>query len=390
MVVVVAAVVAISAPVAAVVVPMVIPHTTQYGPPGGCAALAEGSGPVLTVSIQESGLPAGTAWVAEFDRNGSNRAFCTEMTNGTTINFSAVPGTYNYTVNNVTTEGMLYIPTPVTALLTLSETNLTVSVNFSSLGLDTLEFVETGLPAGTIWEVQVAGGPSIHQDLWTYNTTLSFSIPAGEYRFVIVNDSLLVNRIEASPQTGYVNMTASLVIVNVTFTTAPGFFVSFEETGLPVGVSWSVGLSNPWTNLGMAWSGPTIQFDAPNGTYNFTIANSSNFTTLYAPSVSHGTIHVNGSSIVIPVTFQVVPTYSLIFNETGLPNGTNWTAIVTSPAIAGGGYTGRMDGSTCTVDLLPAGTYSYSFWTQNGMTAAPATGTVTLSGSDVTVSVSFS
>jgi YVTN family beta-propeller protein len=153
--------------------------------------------------------------------------------------------------------------------------------------------------------------------------------------------------------------------------------VSFTETGLPTGITWSVDLA------GVVHTSPstTISFQEPNGTYRYTIASTSGF----GPTPANGSVVVVGMPIEIPVTFERV--FALTFTATGLSPGTNWSVDLVGPSSSvilarsldssGTSLDRYSDGSATVVFYTSNGTYSYS-------AAAPGranwTGTVTVSG----------
>lgn len=354
----------------------------------GCDEVLSDAPNATSVTFDTVGLPLNTSWVLTLAHNGSYVAFCALQSNDATLRVNVTPGLYNFSVENVSAQSILYVPSPSTGVLNLLRENATVDLTFGTLGLSDLIFEETGLANGTVWEVTVQGGPSVTQDLWSMNTTLIFRVPDGTYRFFVHNDSFLWDHLLATPGSGSVVVSGTASVV-ITFTQVAAYPVTFTESGLPGGVFWGADVSDPWSNEGFSTGSPSWTYWLPNGTYNYTIQNTSNFTELFVPSVSAGTLHVDGTSIVVAATYRVASTYTLTFVETGLPIGTNWTVIVHSPAIPSYCCTGVQNGSTSSVPLLPNGTYNYSFWTATGVLPEPPTGQVVIDGASVTVMVTF-
>lgn len=77
----------------------------------------------------------------------------------------------------------------------------------------------------------------------------------------------------------------------------------------------------------------------------------------------------------------VQPKYSVAFTETGLPNGTVWSATLD-------GLT-KFSATSSIVFTKPNGSYPYGISTVAGYTVSPQLGTVTLSGAAVSISVVF-
>ncbi|MCL4314138.1 MAG: protease pro-enzyme activation domain-containing protein [Candidatus Thermoplasmatota archaeon] len=148
--------------------------------------------------------------------------------------------------------------------------------------------------------------------------------------------------------------------------------VTFTESGLPSGTTWSVTLG------GSTQSGTgSISFSETNGTYSYTVSTSDKS---YAPSSYSGTVTVAGSSVTTPITFSEV-TYPVTFTESGLPSGTTWSVTL-------GGSTQSGTGSISFSE--PNGSYSYTVGSVSGYTSSPSSGTVTVSGSSTSVSITFS
>ena len=148
------------------------------------------------------------------------------------------------------------------------------------------------------------------------------------------------------------------------------YSVTFTESGLPSGTSWSVTLNGNTESS----TTNTISFSEPNGTYSYVVAS----VTGYTASPSSGTITVNGANVNIAVTFTPVPvkTYTVTFTENGLPSGTFW-----SVTLNGAIYNSTTDTKTF---LVPNGTYSYTIVSVPGYSASPSFGNITVNGANVT------
>jgi len=188
------------------------------------------------------------------------------------------------------------------------------------------------------------------------------------------------------------------------------YVVTFQESGLPSGVCWSVALSNGLSGaLCPSSDAVMISFSVSNGTYHYTISNATagwswNASGVYAPTPSTGSVTVAGANVTVDVTFAKEATYAVTFSETGLPNGTFWwvelgggwdpASGTASPAWFGGNFNGS-NGSTVGF-TVPDGTYSFVVGLAgnpcNNSTVyapTPENGTVTVNGTDVTVRVTF-
>lgn len=167
------------------------------------------------------------------------------------------------------------------------------------------------------------------------------------------------------------NQTVTLLITN--FPPPPTYQVSFRETGLPTGTSWSVTLGG--TTHTSATS--TIVFTEDNGTYGYAIGPEPGYTT--ASYV--GSIEVQGAAVAQTVAWTEV-TYHVTFEESGLPPSTSWSATLRGTAHSS---------TTTMVEFVePNGTYSYTVSSVPGYMDTPASGTITVNGYDVTKAITFS
>ncbi|MCI4340932.1 MAG: hypothetical protein L3K11_00930, partial [Thermoplasmata archaeon] len=149
----------------------------------------------------------------------------------------------------------------------------------------------------------------------------------------------------------------------------------FVETGLPLGMSWTVVLNgssyeSQSNTLSVA---SMVGADSP---YSFTIPSVEAF----AASPSSGSGVLGAGLVVVNVTFAR-PTYALAFSENGLPAGTTWTVEVNGTPSTG-------NATTLTL-ALPNGSYAYSVVSLPGFTDTPRTGSFTVHGAGQSVAVSF-
>src|SRR5439155_94977 len=87
--------------------------------------------------------------------------------------------------------------------------------------------------------------------------------------------------------------------VSVISTSAQLFLVTFNETGLPSGTSWSVtleGLSNSSATR-------TITFSQPNGTHSYAVGRVTGYAAYYYPSSSSASVPVNGAPSSVDISF---------------------------------------------------------------------------------------
>ena len=361
--------------------------------------------PYFTVTFAETGLPTGTSWsvalvggpyVSPGDAPAASPGpFCGQSqfnsTTNTTANFTVPDGNYTFFVEVAGNGSVVYVPNPASGNVSVNGSDVVVDVTFSPVALYTLTFAETGLPSGANWSVglfnQSYGGS------WNASTTstVNFTVPNGSYDFAIGNVSNGSSTYVPSPSCGNVTVNGSSVTVDVTFSAVLLSNVTFVESGLPNGTWWSVDLFN--ASAGPFWNGSTgttVNFTVPNGTYNFSVGSGGNGTPVYVPTPAFGTVSVDGSSVTIDVTFSLLAVYPVTFVETGLPNGTVW--FVHLVGATPGWYWNGSTGTTVNF-TVPNGTYAFTVWSLgNGSVPylpTPASGTVTVNGSAVTVTIAF-
>lgn len=173
-----------------------------------------------------------------------------------------------------------------------------VEVTITGTGVTTYSVTlsENGLPAGLTWTVTLNG---VRESLTTNGCTDSLTwtgLAIGTYAYSIADIS------------GWHQTTLPYkgnVVVNGASVTEPAlvykqvtYSVTFSESGLPSGKSWSVTLDGNGVTQSSTTS--TITFAEPNGTYGYTIGTVKGYTA----SPSSGSVTVNGASAAVSVTFK--------------------------------------------------------------------------------------
>jgi hypothetical protein len=169
--------------------------------------------------------------------------------------------------------------------------------------------------------------------------------------------------------------------VSVTVNSKPtAYSVTFSESGLPSGLSWKVtvnGVTMSLTTNGatdsLSWTG------LASGTYAYSIAGNSGWHQSTLPYA--GSVVVSGASVTEPTLLYKEVTYSVTFTESGLPGGTSWSVTMN-------GVTDSTTGKTITFSE-PNGTYAYTVGPVSGCNRSPTSGTVTVNGAAVSVTVTI-
>ncbi|MHB1493678.1 MAG: thermopsin [Thermoplasmataceae archaeon] len=138
--------------------------------------------------------------------------------------------------------------------------------------------------------------------------------------------------------------------------------LSFTETGLASGVTWTVNVN------GMTMTGNTTtqSMGVTPGVYTYQVVGISGYTTVDETN----TINV-ASNTAVNIAFTST-TYTLNFTESGLSNGTLWTVTI-------GGTTYKTHNASQNVNL-PAGTYSFSTGNVSGYTSSSVSGKIIVNG----------
>ncbi len=305
------------------------------------------------VTFTETGLPTGTSWSVTL--NGISKS-----STSSTVSFSEPDGTYAYTVGGVSG----FTVSPASGNVTVQGAAVDVTVTYTRPTYS-LSFVESGLVAGTGWSVTVDGATASSS-----SSTIVFAEPNGTHGYTVG----AVPGYSPHPPSGSVNVSGGPVQVSVTYTLFT-YAVDFNESGLASGTTWSVNLDS----ASRSSTGSTIAFTVPNGTYAYSIGAVSG----YLVTPSSGTLDVTGARVVESIAFTAVAPvdYSVTFTETGLGPGTSWSVTLNT--------TSQSSTTSSLTFAEPNGTYAYSVGPVGGFTSSPRSGSVTVGGLPVGVTVTF-
>ena len=319
-------------------------------------------GPAYTVAFTESGLPSGMSWSVTLNGSFQNSA-------GSTIAFTEPNGTYSYTVAAVTG----YTVAPSSGTLNVSGAAVSEPISFSPTTVATyaVKFIETGLPTGTNWSATLNGDTE-----FSTTSTIAFTQPNGTYSFTVAS----VSGYHVSPSSGNVTVSGAAVTESIAFSprvATTTYAVTFMESGLPSGTTWSVALSGVDRNGSAPGS---IEFNEANGTYSFTVRSVEGYTA----SPLSGSVMVNGAAVTETITFtsSTATMYAVTFTETALPSGTEWSVMLN-------GAPGSASAPGSIAFSEPNGTYAYTVENVAGYTASALSGSVTVNGATVSETIPF-
>ncbi len=170
---------------------------------------------------------------------------------------------------------------------------------------------------------------------------------------------------------GFVTVRGMSAHVAVAFSRVD-YTLTFNETGLPNGTGWAISIASTIESS----LSRSIQFQEPNGTYDFVILAITGYVTAYS-----GFAVVDGIDQVVSVAFHP-QTYPIVFIELGLPAGSNWSVTVSNVS-NGFNETQSSTGSSITF-FLPNGTYAFSFTLPPGFSGNSSSSQITVAGKATT------
>ena len=233
----------------------------------------------------------------------------------------------------------------------------------------TVQFSEAGLSSGTSWSVTLNGATES-----STGTSIAFSEANGTYAFSVRG----VAGYTVSPSSGTVIVNGTGVTESIAFSPSviATYTVTFTESGLPAGTSWSVTVNGTTHSS----TSNTITFSEPNGTYPYSIADVPGWHQTTLPY--SGSVTVDGASVSEPALVFTEETYAVTFTESSLPGGAAWSVTL--------GGTTRSASAPASIGFSePNGTYSFTVGTVAGYTSSPSSGSVTVSGAAVTEAITF-
>jgi YVTN family beta-propeller protein len=141
--------------------------------------------------------------------------------------------------------------------------------------------------------------------------------------------------------------------------------VTFYEEGLLNGTLWNVSVGG----LVLTTELRNLSFSLPNGTYPWSVIPIAGYNAVWA-----GNMTILGSRAQVTVVFARI-TYSLTFQETGLPDGTRWTVVL---------GTSSSSSTTSSISFQePNGSYSYTIGGIAGWAPSTSEGALLVTGRSV-------
>ncbi len=239
-------------------------------------------------------------------------------------------------------------------------------------------FNESGLWNGTRWFVNLRTSQLGGATLNSTSNEIVFCEPGGSYAYCISLHGCLANNnlcllqsggnYSVRPSCGTIVISRPLNYVNVTFRARAApcstggpylnpvpsdyYEVNFTERGLPAGTNWSIsspGLAAPegrWNST----ASDSLCLRFPNGAFTYSVSSqnvswtaSGGSFVVKGPATRPakvvcgepvGSVVVVTAVVTVPISFRLL-TYTVWFNETGLPAGSRWWTNVTGGLING-------------------------------------------------------
>ncbi|MGC8993109.1 MAG: hypothetical protein ACP5JE_06110, partial [Thermoplasmata archaeon] len=170
---------------------------------------------------------------------------------------------------------------------------------------------------------------------------------------------------------------------NVTFGNhiIPEYNVTFYESGLQPGTTWSVTLNGSTVFS----TSNIITFSEPNGSYSYEISEIPG----YKSNNYSGTILVEGNPVNLSIHWTMI-LYKIKIIETGLSNGTEWYFTLVGTTFNDQYINITLNSRNNTITFNePNGTYEFFVKNVGMHVPIPSTGTLNISGSSILQNISF-
>jgi len=235
------------------------------------------------LKFTETGLPADTVWNISVANATLGIANYTQSSSTASMTFLLANGSYNWSWAHI--NGWVATNPPgASNTTTVAGATVTVALAFTQYTY-AVTFTESGLPSGSTWNITTTYGGEVNST----SVSLVTNLPNGTWSY------------EAGIPAGYAvlpgqNGTVTVVgnVTTVALTYVQVFQVTFTESGLPSGKTWTVYFNGVSKTSG----GTTITFAVPNGTLSFGVSVPSG----YLASPSAGSVTVSGNTPQVAVT----------------------------------------------------------------------------------------
>jgi hypothetical protein len=309
------------------------------------APSAPASGTNYQVLLIESGLSSGLVWNSSVTNTSTPQEPLWANNSDDTHVFYEPNGTYTYQVLAST---LSWATPDDTGDFTVQGSPVNLTFPFQEVFLVSLN--ETELPSGGEWKTTVTNDSTqVSKTTHSGSTSHTYYEPNGSYGYQVSSDDAYYATPSAS---GTFTVRGSAVSLLLEFEHL--YAVTVQESGLPLGTTWSAALKNSTGNLTTQSSANSLlTFSEPNGSYSYhVLSNLANY--LVASPSGDAPFSVLGEDENLTATFAQL--FHVTIYETGLPPASTWTATV-------GNSTFNVSSTSLrnfAVLLEPNGTYWYS------------------------------
>lgn len=231
-----------------------------------------------SVTFHESGLPSGANWSVSFS---SGSVF---TSNGSGLTANLTNGTYAY--RGISSDNR-YSGHGQSGSFIMEGHPLSVNITFSPVTF-MVTAIETSLPTGTHWYLNLSDGISLNSS----RQDIMVKLMNGTYSYRAATSN---KKWEPSVTAGTVNVTGFPVSTSVNFIKVT-YAVTFTESGLPSGTQWSISIGgHVYQTLG-----DSVYVYVTNGTLSYHAISVSGYVTSNVTK----NITVNGSNVNIVISYS--------------------------------------------------------------------------------------
>lgn len=233
------------------------------------------------LTFTQTGHPYGEAWSV-------NLAGDVKSTTGNDITYMLPNGTYSYSVSG----HEYYLANPESGIALVNGVDSTVPIQFVK-GYFSVNFVQTGLPAGSGWSVTING-----IEHTAIGSTLTVELTNGTYVYS-VNAPTGYKSVQGS---GTISVFGQSQTEPVQFTKQT-FTVLFNANGLKSGIEWGVNFNGVQVNTTTA----AMSFEVANGNYTYEVSQVNG----YSLALNSSYVLVNGNNVTVNVNYSENPNNAL-------------------------------------------------------------------------------
>jgi hypothetical protein len=229
------------------------PHQISFNVTGNNVeyAVAFAPPPTFVTTFVATGLPLGAVWTINVSGQPSG-----QPSSAVSVNLPLKNGSYSYVAR--TNDRGYFAASGVFGVDGFAHE---IFIAFLP-AVYAVTFNESGLPAGSLWGLQILDGPYLS----SAGGQLNWSAVNGTYNYTVLAEPAGWT---AGPFTqGQISVNGSAASLSIHFTQVE-YAVTFSMSGLPAIASWGVSLDGATANFTTA---STLSFSLPNGTYTYTVS----------------------------------------------------------------------------------------------------------------------